>query len=216
MNQLKLMLSAVLFLSLNTATLAQTVTIGTQVWTTRNLNVTTFRNGDSIPHAKTNEEWQLADSEKQPAWCYYDNDPANGAKYGILYNWYAVNDQRGLAPDGFHIPTDAEWTTLTTFLGGEDFAGKTMKSKSGLDIFNDSKSCISENKSNKSSILELRGACRFSDGNFSILGDTGNWWSSTELDSMSAFDRWLYYNLDNVTSNVNSKGVGCSVRCVKD
>jgi uncharacterized protein (TIGR02145 family) len=114
---------------------AQTVTIGTQVWMTKNLDVSTFRNGDPIPEAKSNEEWEKAGENKQPAWCYYDNDPANGAKYGKLYNWYAVNDPRGLAPIEYHIPSDAEWTKLTDFLGGEGAAGTKMKSKSGWDSF---------------------------------------------------------------------------------
>lgn len=106
----------------------KTVTIGTQVWMKENLNVSTFRNGDPIPEAKTDEEWKAAGDAKQPAWCYYDNDPNNGAKYGKLYNWYAVNDSRGLAPEGWHVPTDQEWTDLIGFLG--DDAGKKMKSKS--------------------------------------------------------------------------------------
>ena len=114
---------------------AQTVPIGTQVWMTKNLDVATFRNGDPIPEAKTAEEWEKAGENKQPAWCYYDNDPANGAKYGKLYNWYAVNDSRGLAPVGYHIPSDAEWTKLTDFLGGESVAGTKMKSKSGWNSY---------------------------------------------------------------------------------
>ena len=114
---------------------AQTVTIGTQVWMTKNLDVATFRNGDPIPQAKTDEEWEKAGENEQPAWCYYNNDPANGAKYGKLYNWYAVNDSRGLAPSGYHIPSDAEWTRLTDFLGGEKVAGPKMKSKSGWDSY---------------------------------------------------------------------------------
>jgi uncharacterized protein (TIGR02145 family) len=114
---------------------AQTVTIGSQVWMTKNLDVATFRNGDSIPHAKTDEEWEKAGENKQPAWCYYNNDPANGAKYGKLYNWYAVTDSRGLAPVGYHIPTSAEWTKLTDFLGGEGVAGTKMKSKSGWNDY---------------------------------------------------------------------------------
>jgi uncharacterized protein (TIGR02145 family) len=105
---------------------AQTVTIGKQVWTTKNLNLMTFRNGDSIPHAKTNEEWETAFKNEKPAWCYYDNNPANGEKYGILYNWYAVNDPRGLAPDGFHIPSKTEWDTLENLIGSA--AGEKMKS----------------------------------------------------------------------------------------
>ena len=106
---------------------AQTVTIGSQTWTTKNLDVATFRNGDAIPQAKTDEEWKAAGRNKQPAWCYYENDPKNGTKYGKLYNWYAVNDARGLAPAGWHIPTDEEWTVLSTFLGGGEVAGKKMK-----------------------------------------------------------------------------------------
>lgn len=85
----------------------KTVTIGNQVWMAENLNVDKFRNGDLILQAKTEEEWKKAGENKHPAWCYFDNDTANDAKYGKLYNWYAVNDPRGLAPAGWHIPTDA-------------------------------------------------------------------------------------------------------------
>jgi len=111
------------------------VTIGKQVWMIENLNVDKFRNGDPIPHAKTKEEWEKAGEEGKPAWCYYDNDPANGKKYGKLYNWYAVNDSRGLAPDGYHIPSHAEWEKLTDFLGGNSVAGAKMKSKSGWSSY---------------------------------------------------------------------------------
>jgi uncharacterized protein (TIGR02145 family) len=109
----------------------KTVVIGSQTWMAENLNVSKFRNGDLIPKAKTKEDWEQAGKNKQPAWCYYNNDPTNSAKFGILYNWYAVNDPRGLSPAGYHIPTDAEWTSLTTFLGGVEAAGKKMKSASG-------------------------------------------------------------------------------------
>ena len=124
----KLSLILVLLIGLGSISYAQTVTIGTQVWMTKNLDVSTFRNGDTIPQAKTTEEWKRAGENQQPAWCYYDNDPANGAKYGKLYNWYAVNDSRGLAPVGYHVPSDAEWTKLTDFLGGESVASTKMKS----------------------------------------------------------------------------------------
>ena len=111
------------------------VTIGNQVWMTKNLNVDKFRNGDVIPEAKSEEEWKKAGEEGKPAWCYYENDPANGAKYGKLYNWYAVNDLRGLAPEGYHVPTNDEWTVLIDYLGGGEVAGKKMKSKSGWDSY---------------------------------------------------------------------------------
>ncbi len=137
--------------SISSFSFAQSVTIGTQTWTTKNLDVATFRNGDAIPQAKTDEEWQVAGDNKQPAWCYYDNDPKNGVKYGKLYNWYAVNDSRGLAPEGWHVPTDEEWTVLSTFLGGKyvegklptTVEGKKMKSTSGWESLTNggSKAC---------------------------------------------------------------------------
>jgi uncharacterized protein (TIGR02145 family) len=105
------------------------VTIGSQTWTNTNLNLYTFRNGDSILHAKTIDEWIELGKQKVPAWCWYENDPKTESKIGKLYNWYAVNDSRGLAPIGWHILTDTEWTTLENHLG--DDPGKKMKSTSG-------------------------------------------------------------------------------------
>ena len=96
------------------------VQIGQQVWMDKNLDVETYRNGDVIPQVTDSKEWAAL---KTGAWCYHSNNKANGVIYGKLYNWYAVNDQRGLAPKGWHIPSKAEWTTITTFLGGEDVAG---------------------------------------------------------------------------------------------
>ena len=94
----------------------KTVVIGNQTWMAENLNVGRFRNGELIPEAKTLEEWQEAIDEKKPAWCYYDNDIKKGELYGKLYNWYAVNDPRGLAPLGWHIPTINEWNNLNNYL----------------------------------------------------------------------------------------------------
>ena len=82
---------------------------------TNNLNVDKFRNSDPIPQAKTIAEWEAAGINKQPAWCYYDNDASNGEKYGKLYNWFAVNDTRGLAPIGYHIPTNKEWSLFVSY-----------------------------------------------------------------------------------------------------
>ncbi|MBM3455250.1 MAG: hypothetical protein FJX80_08895 [Bacteroidetes bacterium] len=175
----------------NTGKVTQTgpyksVKIGTQTWMAENLNVATFRNGDSIPQAKTNEEWEKAGENQQPAWCYYNNDPANGEKYGKLYNWYAVNDKRGLAPVGFHIPSDAEWTKLTDFLGGEGVAGTKMKNTSGW--------AQNGNGTNESGFSGLPGGGRGANGAFGVVGLGGGWWSSTENGVGSAWDRYLYYN----------------------
>ena len=107
MNTLKIVTTVFVLFSIVTASLSQSskkVKIGSHVCMTENVNLSVFRNGDPIPEAKTIDEWLKAGEEGKPAWCYYDNDPTNGKKYGKLYNWYAVNDSRQLAPDGWHIP----------------------------------------------------------------------------------------------------------------
>ncbi len=187
---------------------AQTVTIGTQVWMTKNLDVAKFRNGDPIPEAKTDEEWVKAGENKQPAWCYYNNEEPNGTKYGKLYNWYAVNDPRGLAPDGYHIPTDAEWTQLTDYLGGESVAGNKMKSISGWDE--------NGNGNNKSGFSGLPGGFRGSNGTFDFIGDYGGWWSSSEDVTVNAWSRDLGYDDGNVSRDGSGKQNGFSVRCLRD
>ena len=112
----------------------KSVQIGTQTWMVENLNVSTFRNGDSIPQAKNDKEWSMSVESMQPAWCYYDNNPKNGEKYGKLYNWYAVNDPRGLAPAGWHVPGDEEWAKLIDFLGGDSDAEEKLKSQKKISV----------------------------------------------------------------------------------
>jgi len=93
-----------------TPAVLDSVTIGAQVWMRRNLDIVAFRNGDPIPEVRTKEEWVAAGNQRQPAWCHYSNDPDLGVIYGRLYNWFAVSDPRGLAPKGWHIPADSEYT----------------------------------------------------------------------------------------------------------
>lgn len=188
---------------------AQTISIGKQIWMTQNLNVDKFRNGDKIRHAKTVEEWKNAANNKQPAWCYYDNDPSNGEKYGKLYNWYAVRDSRGLAPKGFHVPTDDEWEILTTFLGGNDVAGTKMKKKIGWG----------ENYSgtNSSGFSALPGGYRQYGQGFYDVGFFGNWWSDTEAGTSVAWYRRLnYHNGETHSKYTGAKRDGFSVRCIMD
>jgi uncharacterized protein (TIGR02145 family) len=184
------------------------VTIGKQVWMTENLNVDKFRNGDPIPQAKTDEEWKAAVENKQPAWCYYDNDPSNGTKYGKLYNWYTLNDSRGLAPKGYHIPTNAEWTILTDHLGGSVIAGTKMKSTIGWED--------NGNDTNSSSFSGLPGGSRLNGGRFYYFGKLGTWWSSTEGGTDSACYRHLQSNSGYVIRGSSNKGEGRSVRCLRD
>ena len=200
------------FLFILSSGFSQTVIIGTQTWTSLNLDVAAFRNGDVILEAKTNEEWQVAGNNKQAAWCYYENDAKNGTKYGKLYNWYAANDVRGLAPAGWHIPTDEEWTVLYTFLGGEEVAGEKMKFSSGWSE--------NRNGTNSSGFAGLPGGFRFVNGDFDELG-FGFWWSSSEIDDSAA--GCSLNLLSSLTPRINviympwfSKAGGMSIRCVKD
>ena len=184
------------------------VIIGEQSWMAGNLNVSHFRNGDPIPEAKTDEEWRYAGIERKPAWCYYDNDAAKGEKYGKLYNWYAVNDPRGLAPSDFHIASDKEWTILSDYLGGYDVAGKTMKS---IDRWYDG-----VNSTNASGFTGLPGGFRDYYGLFENHGKNGYWWSSSEYFITYAWYHYLNYYKGFLNRNYNFKEIGLSVRCVRD
>ena len=187
-----------------------TVTIGGQIWMQKNLNVCKYRNGDDIPQVQDPTAWSALTTG---AWCYYENNTANGPIYGKLYNWYAVNDPRGLAPIGYHIPSDAEWTQLTTFLGGTTIAGGKMK-EVGLAHW------VTPNTAatNESGFTGLPGGYRSIDGGFFIsIGRSGNWWSSTALDATIGWSRSLSNTVSNVyRSTFQYKQDGISVRCIKD
>ena len=148
--------------TVNTPNAFKSIAIGQQVWMAENLHVFNFRNGDPIPIVKSDEEWEKAGKNKQAACCYYQNSAENGQTYGVLYNWYAVKDSRGLAPEGWHIPSDKEWNVLTNYLGGADqglkasftnaleffftdidnrTAGAKMKSKEGWSEYEDEIEC---------------------------------------------------------------------------
>lgn len=188
------------------------VKIGNQTWAAENLNVDAFRNGDKIKQAKSKRKWKRMGRRHKPAWCYYENKTANGNVYGKLYNWYAVNDPRGLAPCGWHIPTDREWTELTEFSGGEEVAGIKLKSIKGWkEHVNDL-----SNGTNKSGFGGLPGGYRFSNGDFFYKGNFGYWWTSTLLDDEKACYRDQSFDKSSVTKDSNEKVNGMSVRCVKD
>jgi uncharacterized protein (TIGR02145 family) len=188
---------------------AQNVTIGSQIWMTKNLDVSYFSNGDTIPHAKTSDEWKIAGENRKPAWCYYNYDSTNGAIYGKLYNWYAVNDRRGLAPKGWHVPSDIEWRQLTDYLGGSIIAGVKMKSTTGW-------SSPHTGASDSSGFSGLPGGCRYGDGTFGGVGYDGYWWSSSEDSADGAWGRALSAVSYRVGRGSTSEAVGLSVRCVTD
>ena len=187
------------------------IKIGNQVWMSKNLNVDKFRNGDAIPQAKTEKEWEEAGKNKQPAWCYYDNAPFNGEKYGKLYNWYAVNDSRGLAPKGWHVPTVLEWKILVEYLGVSD-AGTKMKSTSRWKQ--------NGNGSNESGFNGIPGGTRYKSGYFDGIGNSGVWWSSseskTDSDSFYIFELRSTAEETSISDFLDYKAQGGSVRCLKN
>jgi len=201
--------SIIILMSLSCITLAQSVTIGNQVWMKRNLDVSTFRNGDPIPQATTDREWKIAAKKKKPAWCYYNNDPANGTKYGKLYNWYAVTDSRGLAPKGWHVPSDEEWDVLVSYLGGSADANRKMKTTTGWGEGGQG--------TNESGFTGLPGGSRLSNGTFYRIGINGFWWRSTAYFDNYAWFHYLFSKRDYAFIDYYcDKGEGLSVRCIKD
>jgi uncharacterized protein (TIGR02145 family) len=195
-----------------------TVMIGNQEWSTKNLNVSKYRNGDIIPEVRNQKEWEEI---RIGAWCYYNNDPKNGAIYGKLYNWYAVNDPRGLAPEGYHIPSDFEWKTLIDFLGGEKIAGGKMK-KTGISNW----SVPNLDAANETGFSGLPGGWRdineiiYLDGTplpilFNEIGDSVFWWSSSFEKNWSASN--LSVNIYGYIWKRRSEfNCGYSVRCIRD
>lgn len=183
-------------------------TIGKQVWMTENLNTDTFRNGDHISEARSEEQWVQAGKTKQPAWCYFRNDSIQGRTYGKLYNWYAVSDKRGLAPKGWHIPLHAEWDTLINYLGGFQIAGKKMKSTSGWKS--------GGNGTNSSGFSGLPGGARKFKGAFGLAISISGWWSSSESSPTRSYAYYLYYTGDVALSDFADKTDGLYIRCVKD
>jgi len=185
-----------------------TVSVCNQIWMKKNLDVATYRNGDSIPQVTDSAQWVNLNTG---AWCYYLNDAANGPVYGKLYNWYAVNDSRGLAPAGFHVSTHSEWNSLVACLGGDSLAGGKLK-EAGLTYW------LSPNTgaTNSSGITGLPAGCRDYDGSFNYISSYGIWWSATESDSTYSWAHNLYYNDGVHLGFQDLKILGYSVRCLKD
>jgi uncharacterized protein (TIGR02145 family) len=192
------------------------VPIHGQQWMTTNLAVTHYRNGDRIPEVS---DWSKWDTLTTGAWCWYNNDSATGAPYGRLYNWYAVHDPRGLAPAGWHIPSDAEWDTLQVRLGN-DPGGKmkqTGTAQAGTGLWG----APNTGATNTSHFTALPGGLRFYyDGSthyYVDIGLSGFWWSSTEDGNYNAFKRILKFNTGKVYRQDSYKKVcGLSVRCIRD
>ncbi len=201
----------VLLLSFGLIVNGQTVKIGAVNWADKNLAVSQFRNGDNIPEVKTDEEWAKFGDQKKPAWCYYQNDSANGTKYGKLYNWYAVNDKRGLAPAGWHIATDDEWQLLIDGLGGDETAGIKIKSTTGWNN--------NGNGNNSAGFNGLAAGARNYDGNFAEIGNAAFWWTFWVTKARQPFSptyRFTTCNDNAVGRDSDNQGNGYAVRCIKE
>jgi uncharacterized protein (TIGR02145 family) len=191
------------------------ITIGTQTWMAENLKTTRYNDGTVIPLVTDGAAWGTASTNGAPGYCWYNNESSNLISYGALYNWYAINTttngNKNVCPTGWHVPTDGEWTTLTDALGGIGVAGGKMK-EAGFDHW------VSPNTdaTNESGFAGLPGGLRNSFGTFFNVGNDGNWWSSTEDDTPSAWYRYLSYYYGNVYRYGYSKGSGFSVRCLRD
>lgn len=183
------------------------IKIGSQIWMKKNLTISRYRNGDRIPQVKDGAEWAALTTG---AWCWYNNDSAKGTVYGKLYNWYAVNDPRGLAPAGWHIPNNEEWTILTTFLGGTTIAGAKMK-ETGTTHW------LPPNPAtNRSGFTALPGGYRVYSGEFTDIGVFGFWWSATEDYGYYGGVYQLFYDNRHFLHYSGTKQNGYSVRFIKD
>jgi len=184
-----------------------TVTLGTQTWMAENLKATHYHNGDFILNVPDSIEWGNLTTG---ASCDYGNIPGNSTTYGKLYNFYAVTDPRIICPTGWHIPSDAEWTTLTTYLGTDTAGGKLKET--GTTHWQSPNT----GATNESGFTALPGGLRFGDGTFYNLNLYACFWSSTEVTSITAWSRILSNNYFYVTREEDHKTHGYSVRCVKD
>ena len=201
----------------------KTVKIGEQIWMAENLKVTHYRNGDPIPNLTDENDWE---NTEQGAYCNYDNNEDNVETYGRLYNWYAVDDKRGLAPRGWHIPTDDEIKELEIYLGlsqsdadDTDYRGTNEGSKlAGGDDFGRLNCALVKTPEFGTSGFDfLPGGCRLSlGGNYFSMDFRGYFWSSTEDNNGKGWYRNLFCNSSEVYRFSRNKNYGFSVRCIRD
>jgi len=205
-------------LSLSGKASSKSVQIGRQEWMTENLSVDHYRNGDPIPEVQDPKKWGALNTG---AWCFYENDSYHGKVYGRLYNWYAVNDPRGLAPEGWHVPSDKEWQELERFLGmsWDDAEKEGWRASIGGKLketgtlhWRDTNA----GATNETGFTALAGGDRNTNGGFYNIGNYASFWSSSASDDAVGWFRVLIYIGTEVGRNGVDKRVGMPVRCVWD
>ena len=201
-----------------------TVTIGTQTWMVENLKTTRYRNGKTISNVTDNSTWGGLTTG---AWCNYNNNETLDTKYGKLYNWYAVADASNIAPIGWHVATDAEWTTLQSYLidngynyngiKTENKIGKSLAASTDWNTYTGTGTIGNDLLlNNKTGFTALPGGCRYGIGEFNSIGGNGYWWTSTENYTTNAWYRNLNYDNYFLNAYYLTKSYGFSVRCVKN
>ena len=201
-----------------------TVTIGTQTWMQENLKTTKYQNGDII--GTTNHALRVIVNKRKPKYQWaYDGNESNVNTYGRLYTWYVVTDSRNVCPTGWHVPSDAEWTTLTDYLknngygyeGSGNDIGKSMASTSGWITDPTAGNVGNDQESNNSSgFTAFPSGDRYYYGSFSGIGFHCYWWSSTEYTITLAYNRGMYASVTNVNRYGVEKKDGFCVRCLRD
>ena len=189
-----------------------TITIGTQVWMVENLKTSRYNNGSAIPLETDNSVWINLST---PAFCWYNNDSSNKNTYGALYNWYTVNTNK-IAPQGWHVPTQEDWTILSTFLGGDSIAGGKMKSIGTIENGTGLWHTPNEGATNEYGFSGYPGGLRDYDGSFQLKGYAGYWWTSTANGCFSVWSRLLSSYIAQCISEQTGKYYGYSIRCVSD
>jgi uncharacterized protein (TIGR02145 family) len=183
------------------------ITIGTQTWMVENLKTTMYNDTTAIPLV-TDATWSTLTT---PAYCWFNNDPAtNKNPYGALYNWYTVNSNK-LCPTGWHVPSDDEWATMITYLGGDTLAGGKLKEAGTAHWTSPNTSA-----DNSSGFTALPGGSHYTNGSFYLNGKYGWYWSSTESSSADAWHQYMIYNTGIISRTAGSKSLGFSVRCIKN
>jgi uncharacterized protein (TIGR02145 family) len=190
----------------------KTVTIGIQTWMAENLKTSKYNDGTTIPNITDNSQWFNLTTG---AWAYYNNDAANNAKYGKLYNWYTVNQTtngyKNVCPTGWHVPTDVEWTVLTDYLGGKIIAGGKMK-----EVDTTNWKVLNTDATNTSLFTGLPGGYRYGSGGYFGIDYGGFWWSITRNDVYRAWSRDLGGGGGSVGISIHDMTYGFSIRCFKD
>jgi uncharacterized protein (TIGR02145 family) len=187
----------------------KTIGIGSQTWMAENLNAVSFNDGTPVTFIREATVWQ---SLTTPGYCWYNYDSIS---YGGLYNWYAINSTdnggKNICPDGWHVPSDSDWETLMTYLGGKEDAGAKLKETGSLHWYSTSPSIT-----NETGFTAIPAGYRNYGGSFNSIKRYGYWWSATEFSAADAYCRNMNYGYNSVERTSSNKKSGLSVRCIKD